>query len=95
LRASIVLIILIVGWMRVTIFNTRRSPDRDYNVLKLEIKRVVSITRKQMVNMAGTIYVKELSYSSKLWNYVRVYICRRLSSEDRKTEGKNCYRRTN
>jgi hypothetical protein len=56
----------------------RRSQNRADNLLKLEIKRVVSITRKQKVKMAVTIYVKGFSHSSKLRNYLGVYIHRSL-----------------
>jgi hypothetical protein len=56
------------------------SIERRYILLKLEIKRVVSITRKQKVKMAVTIYVKGLSHSSKLRNYLGVYIHRSLPS---------------
>jgi hypothetical protein len=41
--ASIVLIILIVGWRRVGILNTRRSKNGAHNLSKLEIKRFKSL----------------------------------------------------
>jgi DNA-directed RNA polymerase alpha subunit len=61
-------------------FNTRRSQNRADNLLKLEINRVVSITRKQKVKMAVTIYIKGLSHFSKLRNSLGVYIHRSLRS---------------
>jgi hypothetical protein len=54
--------------------------DKKGCLLKPVIKRVVSITRKQKVTMAVTIYVKGLSHSSKLQNYLEDYIHRSLPS---------------